>query len=661
MRFNLLLRRLNKASQWAFGRDRRRGQSNARPRSSALALESLEDRMTPSTLTVTNNADSGMGSLRYEIANAASGDTIVFKNNVHSITLTTGELAISKNLNIQGPGANRLTISGNDASRVFEIMGSANVAMSGLTVADGFVSGNPSSDFGFTYVGGAGILADFGAHLTLVQDAITANHALGVVGSDALGGGLMNLGTATLVDCDFTNNQATGGGTPLDAVGGAGGGAVDNFGGPSGGASLTASNCTFANNLTSCADDGVYFAVGGAFENDAGLAGSLGVVPFDPQPSTAVVSNCVFANNDAIAGLTASGQGGAVYNTGVGTVLTMSECTVNGNRAIGGDGGDGGVTTGYSQGQGGGLYNVGGSTLNVVGCSVTNNQAIAGNNGIISNSASGGAYVGEGIGGGILNNFGGTLNVTNSIICGNVAQGGNMTTQPGPGSFADGGGIANTAGFSTTGSGGQPAVAMTLTNCLISNNSAIGGHGNAGVNTLMAPGQKSGFGFGGGIDNSNGGSAATIIDTVITGNHAIGGAGGAGNNGNDGLGGGIGVGFTILLGSAANTGGVDGSTVTLIDSTLCNNQAVGGAGGAGANGGNGFGGGLAIMPTCSATVTASTITNNDADGGHKGSGHGTLDGQGIGGGVYNLGIFTDVLSVIKKNKASTSNDDIFSV
>ena len=54
-------------------------------------------------------------------------------------------------------------------------------------------------------------------------------------------------------------------------------------------------------------------------------------------------------------------------------------------------------------------------------------------------------YVGEGIGGGILNNFGGILTVTNSIISGNVAQGGDMTTQPGPGGFADGGGIANTA------------------------------------------------------------------------------------------------------------------------------------------------------------------------------------------------------------------------
>ena len=575
---NTILRRLlMKISEWHPRSSPAAHNAPARRRSSSLRVEILEDRVTPSTLTVVNNADSGAGSLRGTIAAAAAGDTIVFDSSVHAITLTSGELPISKNLTIKGPGTPLLTVSGNGASRVFHIMGSANVAISGLTVANGFVSGTPASDFGFTYVGGGGILVDFGTQLTLRQDALTATHALGVVGSEALGGGLMNLGTATLVSCDFTNNQATGGGNPLDAIGGAGGGAVDNFGGPSGGASLTASNCTFTNNLTSCAGSGVYSAVGGAFQNDGGLAGSSGVVPFDPEPSTAVVSNCVFSDNVASAGLTASGQGGAVYNTGVGTVLTLSNCTVNGNRAIGGDGGDGGVTTGYSEGQGGGLYNVAGSTMNVVGCTITNNQAIAGNNGIISNSATGGAYVGEGIGGGILNNFGGTLTVTNSTISGNVAKGGDMTTQPGPGGFADGGGIANTAGFSTTGNSGPSAVAMTLTNCLISNNSAIGGHGNAGVNKLMATDQKSGFGFGGGIDNSNGGSRATIINTVITGNHAIGGAGGAGNNGSDGLGGGIGVGFTILLGSAANTGGVDGSTVTLIDSTLSNNQALGGA------------------------------------------------------------------------------------
>ena len=70
-------------------------------------LEVLESRWLPSTLTVTNNLDSGPGSLRAEIAAAKSGDTVVFAAAVDgkTITLTTGELAITTGVTIQGPGA----------------------------------------------------------------------------------------------------------------------------------------------------------------------------------------------------------------------------------------------------------------------------------------------------------------------------------------------------------------------------------------------------------------------------------------------------------------------------------------------------------------------------------------------------------------------------
>jgi hypothetical protein len=69
----------------------RRPTARFRPR-----LEALEDRCVPSTLTVTNAADSGPGSLRYEISQANTGDTIVFgfskKLSLPTITLTSGEL-----------------------------------------------------------------------------------------------------------------------------------------------------------------------------------------------------------------------------------------------------------------------------------------------------------------------------------------------------------------------------------------------------------------------------------------------------------------------------------------------------------------------------------------------------------------------------------------
>jgi hypothetical protein len=68
-----------------------------------------------------------------------------------------------------------------------------------------------------------------------------------------------------------------------------------------------------------------------------------------------------------------------------------------------------------------------------------------------------------------------------------------------------------------------------------------------------------------------------------------------------------------------------------------------------------------VTATCRATVVNSSVTNNSADGGKKGGGGGTSDGQGIGGGEYSEGTLINILSVIKKNEASTSNDDIFSV
>src|SRR5438309_5364429 len=101
-----------------------------------LFLEILEDRTLPSTLTVTNNLDSGPGSLRYEIAQAASGDIINFDPSLQgtTINLITGQLAITKSLNIVGLGADQLAVSGDNLGRVFEIDPGALVSISNLTI-----------------------------------------------------------------------------------------------------------------------------------------------------------------------------------------------------------------------------------------------------------------------------------------------------------------------------------------------------------------------------------------------------------------------------------------------------------------------------------------------------------------------------------------------
>jgi hypothetical protein len=97
-----------------------------------LALFSASPTLA-ATITVTNLNDSGPGSLRDAIAAASPGDTIVFSV-TGTITLTRGELLISKNLTIKGPGASSLAISGNNSSRVFEIASGVTAAITGLTI-----------------------------------------------------------------------------------------------------------------------------------------------------------------------------------------------------------------------------------------------------------------------------------------------------------------------------------------------------------------------------------------------------------------------------------------------------------------------------------------------------------------------------------------------
>src|SRR5436305_8990891 len=72
------------------------------------------------TVTVSTANDSGAGSLRASIAAALPGDTISFDPilNGQTITLTGGEIAITKALILNGPGAASLSISGNRTSRI---------------------------------------------------------------------------------------------------------------------------------------------------------------------------------------------------------------------------------------------------------------------------------------------------------------------------------------------------------------------------------------------------------------------------------------------------------------------------------------------------------------------------------------------------------------
>ena len=203
-----------------------------------------------STLTVTNNLDAGAGSLRATIAAAQAGDTIVFSLACPStIVLTSTELIIDKSIAVVGPGARCLTISGNNARRIFNsnALGS-NVGISGMTITNGRSSGggailNSGANLTLTAVaitnsnglgtGGGGIDNELGT-LLLANSTVSGNQAQNRAGGilsqggtmtivnstitnnqSARGGGLRNAGgaTTTIIDSTVSNNTATGGGS----------------------------------------------------------------------------------------------------------------------------------------------------------------------------------------------------------------------------------------------------------------------------------------------------------------------------------------------------------------------------------------------------------------------------------------------------------------
>jgi hypothetical protein len=220
----------------------------------ALTLVLVAAPARAGVLFVTTNADSGAGSLRAQIAAAApAGDEIQFDLPLpNSILLTTGELLIEKSLTITGPGADLLTISGGQISRVIRIdeeQVQFTVAISGLTIANGFVQ---QVDVGT----GAGIVNQR-ADLTVTACAFVDNEAVGGIlegaGLGATGAGLWtNTGTVVVRDTTFTGNRATGGdGTSFTNGGFARGGAIAVEGATS---DVTLVNVTITNNFADAGD-----------------------------------------------------------------------------------------------------------------------------------------------------------------------------------------------------------------------------------------------------------------------------------------------------------------------------------------------------------------------------------------------------------------------
>src|SRR4051794_18463389 len=101
-------------------------------------LEFLEGRQLMSAIPVTSALDdvTRRGTLRYAVANAKNGDTILLTPG--SITLTQGELLLGQQgLTIKSVGNVPVSISGNHLSRIFEVAPGASVTLSNLTLTGG--------------------------------------------------------------------------------------------------------------------------------------------------------------------------------------------------------------------------------------------------------------------------------------------------------------------------------------------------------------------------------------------------------------------------------------------------------------------------------------------------------------------------------------------
>jgi len=457
-----------------------------------LGLLLLPGAARAATLPVTTTADSGAGSLRQAIASARAGDIIAFQNALTgTITLTSGELAISKALTIQGPptaGGPNVMVSGGAAQRVFHVTAGGALTLSGLGITQGKATGTAGGGEG------GGISAEAGTTLSLAGCTLTGNAASSNNPTGGAGGALSFRGSSLFVsNCTFTNNTTTGiGGAVYDA------------------ASQSSSfvSCTFTTNQA--------VAAGGALVVDA--------------QTSATVTNCSFTGSTVTAG-----SGGALYVLGS---AILSRSTVTGGSA---SGGSTQASMSSSASRGGGICVISSTGLGLVQLmqsTVSSNSAAAGggiyclgtlsmNSSTVSgNTASGDAGTGDG-GAGILLESGGAATLLNSTIAGNTASGGSgggllvhgtasltsCTVAYNSAGAGSGGGIAALAS-----GGGAPAPSVQLSAVLTARNTAnasndvFGAFTSSGSNLVGEA--TGGTGFTAARDQA--GTAAAPIDPLLS-------------------------------------------------------------------------------------------------------------------------------------------------
>jgi parallel beta-helix repeat protein len=281
----------------------------------ALALGvglALSSTAQGATFTATNLNDSGPGSLRQAVldANANSGaDVISFQAGLSGTIALAGPLVVYDDVDLQGPGADLLTVSGNDVTRVFDLAGDTTI--SGLTIAHGRA------------VSGAGILIN-DVSVDLQNVVLSANDA-----QNGEGGGLRGDGfnmQLTISDCKVTGNSAAnGGGIYVEDTAAA---------------LLLIENTVISGNTASGNGGGIYFydpdnsvlidrcTISG---NTAGRNGG-GIYLYDTDGSS-VNGFGLLVQNTTISGNSATGYGGGVFLYGPDDPVKFENTTISGNTA----------------------------------------------------------------------------------------------------------------------------------------------------------------------------------------------------------------------------------------------------------------------------------------------------------------------------------------
>ncbi|MBD2166494.1 type I secretion C-terminal target domain-containing protein [Calothrix membranacea FACHB-236] len=271
------------------------------------------------TINVTSTADNGAGSLRAALASAQTGDTIKFASTLanKTITLTSGQLNITKNLTIDGAGATNLKISGNNATRVFEVGRHINATVRNLSIANGKTTGRGGAirviDYGSIIVdnckfnynrGGEGGAIHIGySGKGVVTNSIFDNNDGTLTKSGFSAGAIATYGSGdlTVKGSKFTNNKGINGGAIYSLLGG-----------------LTIDKSDFRNN-SSAGNVG-----GGAVFTDGA----------NPTGRGSTVSGVIAIRNSRFEGNKTQGEGGALFLYGYAQdKILLENSTVIGNTA----------------------------------------------------------------------------------------------------------------------------------------------------------------------------------------------------------------------------------------------------------------------------------------------------------------------------------------